>query len=87
MAKARRSGNKDIIFGKVTIPKINAEINEKTDDGKSTVNISDVNELVYTELILSINVITSSCKVEFNMVKGCKAKIVKRVIQLKLGKY
>jgi hypothetical protein len=72
--KARRSGIKDILIGKVTITKINKEINEKTDEGKSKLKIFDLNELAYTELILSIDVRTSSSKVAFNMVEGCKNK-------------
>ena len=74
LAKARRSGIKDVLLGKVSIPKTNEEINEKTDEGKIMMKIFDLNELAYTELILSIDVRTSSGKVAFNMVKGCKNK-------------
>jgi hypothetical protein len=52
----------------------NEEINKKIDEGKSTLKISDSNELAYKELILSIDVRTISGKVAFNMVKGCKNK-------------
>ena len=74
LAKARRSGIKDILLGKLTIPKTSDEINEKTDEGKTMMKILDLNEIAYTELILSIDVKTSSGKVAFNMVKGCKNK-------------
>ena len=74
LAKARRSGIKDVLLGKVSIPKTNEEINEKTDEGKIMMKIFDLNELAYTELILSIDVRTSSGKVAFSMVKGCKNK-------------
>ena len=74
LAKARRSGIKDVLLGKVAIPKNNEEINEKTDEGKIMMKIFDLNELAYTELILSIDVRTSNGKVAFNMVKGCKNK-------------
>jgi hypothetical protein len=50
------------------------EINKKKDKGKSKLKISDLNELAYTELILSINVRTSSGKLEFNMLKCCRNK-------------
>ena len=73
-AKARRSGIKDILLGKHTIPKTNDEINEETDEGKTMMKIFDLNELAYTKLILSIDVKTSSGKIAFNMVKGCKNK-------------
>ena len=74
LAKARRSGIKDVLLGKVTIPKTNEEINEKTDEGKIMMKIFDLNELAYTELISSIDVSTSSGKVAFNMVRCCKNK-------------
>jgi gag-polypeptide of LTR copia-type len=74
LAKARRSGIKDILLGKLTIPKTNDEINEETDEGKTMMKIFDLNKLAYTGLILSIDVKTSSSKIAFNMVKGCKDK-------------
>jgi hypothetical protein len=74
LAKERRSGIKDIILDKVTIPKNNEEGNEKTDEGKNKLKISDLNQLAYTELILSINIRISSGESAFNMVKGCKNK-------------
>jgi hypothetical protein len=89
LIKARRSCIKDILFGKVTILKTNEEINEKPDEGKSNLKISDLYELANADIILSINIRTSSGKVAFNMVKGCKgarAKIIQRVMQLWLGK-
>jgi hypothetical protein len=51
LAKTRISVIKDILLDKVTIPKTNEEINEKKDEVKSKLKISDSNELVYTELI------------------------------------
>ena len=69
LAKARRSGIKDILLGKLPIPKTNDEINEETDEGKTTMKIFDSNELAYTQLILFIDVMTSSGKVAFNMVQ------------------
>jgi thermostable 8-oxoguanine DNA glycosylase len=74
LTKARRSIIKDILLGKVIIPKTNEEINEKTDKGKSKLKISDLNEIAYTELILPINIGNSSGKAAFNMVKECNNK-------------
>ena len=37
LSKARRSGIKDILLGKLTIPKTNDEINEETDEGKTMI--------------------------------------------------
>jgi hypothetical protein len=62
---------KDILLVKVTISKAHEEINEKTDEGKSKLKISNLNELAFTELILSIDVRIISGKVAFKMVKGC----------------
>jgi hypothetical protein len=68
--KARRSGIKDILLGKVTIPKTN----EKTDEVNSQLKISNLNKLTYTELILSIDLRTSIGKVALSIVKGFKDK-------------
>jgi hypothetical protein len=70
--KARRSGIKDILLGKLTIPKTNDEIYKKTDEGMAMMKIFEINKLSCTELILSTNLKTSSDKVDFNTVKGCK---------------
>jgi len=70
LSKTRRSGIKDFLPGKVTIPRTNDEINEKTDEGKLMLEIFNLNELAYTELILSIDVRTTSSKMKFSMVKG-----------------
>jgi hypothetical protein len=40
----------EILLGKVKIPKINEEINEKSDEGKSKLKIYDLIELAYTKL-------------------------------------
>jgi hypothetical protein len=42
LAKTRISGTKDIFLGKVTIPNTNGEINEKTDERKPKLKISNV---------------------------------------------
>jgi hypothetical protein len=49
LAKARRSDIKDMFFSKFTISKINEDINEKTDERKIELKISELNELIYTE--------------------------------------
>jgi hypothetical protein len=49
--KERRSGIKDILLGKV-----NEEINEKYDEWKSKLKITNLNELAYKELFLLIDV-------------------------------
>jgi hypothetical protein len=84
LSKARISGIKDILLGRVAIPKTNEENNDKTDEGKSNLKISDLNELDCTKLTLFINFRTSSGKVAFNM--AARTKTIQKVMQLWLGK-
>jgi hypothetical protein len=50
-------------------------VDEKFDDGtESGKKKSIAIEIAYTELILSIDVKTSSGKIAFNLIKGCKSK-------------
>ena len=44
LAKSRRLAVKNILIGKLTIPKKNEEINEKTDEGKKMMNIFDLDD-------------------------------------------
>jgi hypothetical protein len=69
LAKARKSGIKDILLGKLRITKTNDEINEETDNGKTMMKVFDLIKVAYSKLILSIDVKISSGKVAFNMVK------------------
>jgi hypothetical protein len=74
LAKARRYGFKDVLLGKVKIPRIDEDYDMKSEEGKKLIIASDMNELAYTELILSIDDKTCRGKVAFNLVKGCKNK-------------
>ena len=74
LAKAKRYGFKDVLLGKVTIPKTDEVFNVESEEGKKMTMTADLNELAYTELILSIDDKTSSGKVAFNLVKACKNK-------------
>ena len=42
--------------------------------GKTMMNAVELNEIAYTELLLSIGAKTSNGKIAFNIVKGCKSK-------------
>jgi hypothetical protein len=46
----------------------------ESEEGKKLTMAADMNESACTELILSIDDKTSSRKVAFNLVKGCKNK-------------
>jgi Reverse transcriptase (RNA-dependent DNA polymerase)/gag-polypeptide of LTR copia-type/Zinc knuckle len=74
LAKARRYGFKDVLLGKARIPKTDEDYEMDTEEGKRLMIAADLNELAYTELILSIDDKTSNGKVAFNLVKGCKNK-------------
>ena len=74
LAKAKHYGFKDVLLGKVTIPKTDEVFNVESEEGKKKMMTADLNELAYTELILSIDDKTSSGKVAFNLVKACKNK-------------
>jgi hypothetical protein len=74
LAKAKRSGIKDVLLEKVLIPKSSEVFDEKVDEGKRMLRIIDLNEMAFTELVLSIDVISSSGKTAFGIVKSCKTK-------------
>jgi gag-polypeptide of LTR copia-type len=74
LAKAKRYGFKKISLGKVIIPKSDEVYDTESEEGKKKMRIADLNELAYTELILSIDDKSSSGKVAFNLVKDCKSK-------------
>jgi hypothetical protein len=49
-------------------------IDEGTESGKKKSMTIELNEIAYTKLILSIDVMAHSGKVAFNLIKGCKSK-------------
>jgi hypothetical protein len=55
-AKAKRYIFKDLLLGKLSTSKADDKFDEVSDIGKKMVRIIKLNEIVYTELILSINV-------------------------------
>jgi hypothetical protein len=74
LAKDKRSGFKDVLLGKVNIPKSGEEINEKTEEVKALMKNAGLNEMAYMELILLIDVRNSNGKVVFSIIKGCKSR-------------
>jgi hypothetical protein len=74
LAKAKRSGIKDVLLGKLQIPKTSEELEEKSEEGRRMMKNADLNELAFTELILSIDVSNSSGKIAFGILKSCKTK-------------
>jgi hypothetical protein len=53
LANAKRYGFKDVLIGKLSIPKADEEFDEDSVTGKKMKNAIKVNKLAYTELLLS----------------------------------
>jgi hypothetical protein len=86
LAKARCYGFEDVLLGKVRISMTDEDYEVDTEEAKKMRIAADMNELAYTELILSIDDKTSNGKVAFNLVKGCKIRTMQMVMQVWLRK-
>jgi hypothetical protein len=84
--KSRRFGFKDLLLGKLSIPMLDEKFDEGTESGKKKSIAIELNEIAYTEVILSIDVKTSSGKVAFNLIKAVRAKTTQMVMLLLHGK-
>jgi hypothetical protein len=74
LAKSRRFGFKVLLLETLSISTADENFDEGIKSGKKKSIAIEMNEIAYTELILSIDVKTSSGKVAFNLIKGCKSK-------------
>jgi hypothetical protein len=74
LAKDKHCGFKDLLLGKLSIPKMDKEIHKATDIGDKKSMIIKLNEITYTEPILLTDVKASSGKVAFNKIRRCKMK-------------
>jgi hypothetical protein len=74
LANSKRVGFKDLLLGKFSIPTVDGKFDEGTESGKKKSITIEMNEIAYTKLILSVDVKTTSGKVDFNLIKGCKSK-------------
>jgi hypothetical protein len=70
LAKANNCGFKDLLLGKFSITKVDEEIDEMSYIGKKKSIIIKLNEIAYTELILSTDFKASSGKVAVNIIRG-----------------
>jgi hypothetical protein len=50
MAKAKRYGFKDVLTGKLSIPKADEEFNKDSDMRKKMLNATELNKVAYTEI-------------------------------------
>jgi hypothetical protein len=76
------------LLGKLAIPKVNEEIDETSDIEKKKSIIVELNEIAYTELILSIDVKASSGKVAFlKILEDARPRIIQMAMVPFLGRY
>jgi hypothetical protein len=62
-AKERRYGYENVLLGRFKVPRIDEDYHIKSEEGKKLTIATDMNELAYTELILSTDEKLSSGKV------------------------
>jgi hypothetical protein len=70
--KVLANGFKDVLLGKVKVkvPRTDEDYDMESEEGKKLTIAADMNEIAYTELILSIDDKKSNGKVAFNLEKG-----------------
>jgi hypothetical protein len=55
LLKAKKFGFKDLLLGRLTIPSLDEDFDKLSETGKEKSRIIELNEIAYTELILSID--------------------------------
>jgi gag-polypeptide of LTR copia-type len=75
MARAKRKGYRDLMLGRVPIPKSDDDLMNEDDDtiDETKVKARDMNDSAYSDLILSMDTTTSLGRVAFAIVKGSKS--------------
>ncbi len=71
LAKSRRYGYKDLLLGKLAIPKSSDILDPDEDEDKLKIRV--LNEDAYSDLVMSIDTTTSAGKVAFSLVRGTKS--------------
>jgi hypothetical protein len=61
------------VLGKLSVSMVDEEIDDETESRKKKSMTIELNQIVYTKLILLIDIKTSSGKVAFNIIEGCKS--------------
>jgi hypothetical protein len=72
LVKAKRKGFKELLLGRVEIP-VSDTVIADTPEGVNTRRIMDLNDRVYSELILSMDIEQSGGKVTFSIIEGRKS--------------
>jgi hypothetical protein len=86
LAKSRHFGFKDLLLGKLSIPTVDEKFDVGTESGKKKSFAIEMNEIAYTELILSMDVNTSSGKLLLILLKAVRAKTTQMAMLLFNGK-
>jgi hypothetical protein len=74
LVEPKHSRVKDVLLGKILIPKSFEVFDVKADKDKQMLWVIEMNELAIKQLVLSINVSSSSGKTVFGIVKRCETK-------------
>ena len=74
LARAARKKYKDVLLGKVEIPKSTDDLTTSNTENKKKLKVRELNELAYQDLILSIDGTTKAGRVAFQIVKMSKVK-------------
>jgi hypothetical protein len=73
LAKAKRKGYKGVLMGTNQIPQDSEILDPTVDTDKIKIETREMNELAYSELILSMDTRESAGKIAFNIVKRSKS--------------
>jgi hypothetical protein len=85
-ANSRRFGFKDLLLGKLSIPTVDEEIEEESESGKKKSGIIELYEIAYTELILLIDIKTSSGSLLLIQLKAAKVRTILMAMRPLRGK-
>ena len=72
LSKIKRSGTKDVLLVKTQIPKTLDVMNDKTDEGKRMLKITELNQIAFTELALALDVSRDTGKIAFIIIKSVR---------------
>jgi hypothetical protein len=84
---ADRYGFKDPLLGKLSIPKVDDVFDEISEDGKKMMKVIELNEIAYTELILSIDVKLAMARLLLALSKDARKRIILMEMLPVLGRH
>jgi len=72
LARARRKGFRELLLGKLTIPKDSDVLDATVPAEKKQIEIREANELAFEELVLSIDTSQPEGRVAFQSICSCR---------------